>query len=106
MKFKFLPLFVLCTSLFLISCSDDDVIVDNTVTPPSTYKFERNGSTTVSHGGQTTRLKMASELYSGMKSSSSTKEGLNNMFNNGEGFSATTLNGTGKKLAVKLLLHL
>lgn len=102
MKFKFLPLFVLCTSLFLISCSDDDdVIVDNTVTPPSTYKFERNGSTTVSHGGQTTRLKMASELYSGMKSSSSTKEGLNNMFNNGEGFSATTLNGTGKKIGSK-----
>ena len=56
MKFKFLPLFVLCTSLFLISCSDDDVIVDNTVTPPSTYKFERDGLSTVSHGGQTTRL--------------------------------------------------
>ena len=104
MKFKSLPLylFIACASLFLTSCSDDDdVVVDNTVTPPSTYKFERNGKNTVSHGGQTSRLKMASELYSGMKSSSSTKAGLNNMFNNGTGFSDATLNGTGKKIGSK-----
>ena len=105
MKFKFLPiyLFIACASLFLTSCSDDDDegAVANIVTPPDTYKFQRNGTNTVSHGGQTTRLKMASELYSGMKSASSNKEGLNNMFNNGEGFSDATLNGTGKKVGSK-----
>ena len=104
MKFKSLPLylFIACASLFLTSCSDDDdVVVDNTVTPPSTYKFERNGKNTVSHGGQTSRLKMASELYSGMKSSSSTKAGLNNMFNNGTGFSDATLDASGKKVGNK-----
>lgn len=105
MKFKFLPiyLFIACASLFLTSCSDDDdeAAVANIVTPPNTYKFQRNGTNTVSHGGQTTRLKMASELYSGMKSASSNKEGLNNMFNNGEGFSDATLNGTGKKVGSK-----
>ena len=109
MKYKFLPLYLLvaCVSLFLTSCSDDDdAIADITVTPPSTYKFERNGATTVSYSGQTARLKMASELYSGMKSSSSTKVGLDNMFNNGTGFSDTTLDGTGKKLEIKLLHHL
>tara|TARA_X000000368_G_scaffold17173_1_gene13494 strand:+ start:4342 stop:5478 length:1137 start_codon:yes stop_codon:yes gene_type:complete len=103
MKFNFLSLFIFitCTSLFLTSCSDDDDAVSNVVTPPSNYNFERNGATTVSFSGQTTRLKMASELYSGMKSSSSTKAGLDNMFNNGEGFSDTTLNGTGKKIGNK-----
>ena len=36
-----------------------------------------------------------------MKSSSSTKVGLDNMFNNGTGFSDTTLDGTGKKVGNK-----
>ena len=104
MKLKFLTLylFIACVSLFLTSCSDDDdAVVDITVTPPSTYKFERNGKSTVSFSGQTSRLKMAGELYSGMKSSSSTKAGLNNMFNNGTGFSDATLDASGKKVGNK-----
>ena len=104
MKFKFLSQYLLIAfaSLFLFSCSDDgDDVADTTVTPPSTYKFERNGKNTVSHGGQTSRLKMASELYSGMKSSSSTKTALNNMFNNGTGFSDATLDASGKKVGNK-----
>ena len=44
---------------------------------------------------------MAGELYSGMKSSSSTKAGLNNMFNNGTGFSDATLDASGKKVGNK-----
>tara|TARA_B100000768_G_scaffold124240_1_gene114946 strand:+ start:50 stop:1189 length:1140 start_codon:yes stop_codon:yes gene_type:complete len=104
MKLKFLPLylFIACASLFLTSCSDDDdAVVDITVTPPSSYKFERNGKSTVSFSGQSSRLKMAGELYSGMKSSSSTKAGLNNMFNNGTGFSDTKLDASGKKVGNK-----
>ena len=103
MKFKFLPLFIFIafTSLFLASCSDDEEEILNVVTPPTTYKFERGGKSTVSHGGQTSRLKMASELYSGMKNSSSTKSGLNNMFNNGTGFSDAKLDASGKKVGNK-----
>ena len=104
MKLKFLPLylFIACASLFLTSCSDDeDAVVDITVTPPSSYKFERNGKSTVSFSGQSSRLKMAGELYSGMKSSSSTKVGLNNMFNNGTGFSDSKLDASGKKVGNK-----
>jgi hypothetical protein len=104
MKLKFLPLylFIACASLFLTSCSDDDdAVVDITVTPPSSYKFERNGKSTVSFSGQSSRLKMAGELYSGMKSSSSTKAGLNNMFNNGTGFSDSKLDASGKKVGNK-----
>ena len=87
--------------MFLASCSDDEEEILNVVTPPTTYKFERGGKSTVSHGGQTSRLKMASELYSGMKNSSSTKSGLNNMFNNGTGFSDATLDASGKKVGNK-----
>ena len=103
MKFKFLPLFIFIafTSLFLASCSDDEEEILNVVTPPTTYKFERGGKSTVSHGGQTSRLKMASELYSGMKNSSSTKSGLNNMFNNGTGFSDAKLDASEKKVGNK-----
>ena len=69
MKIKFLPsyLFVFCVSFFLTSCSDDDDAVQNIVTPPTDYTFERSGVSTVSFTGQTARLQMASELYSGMK---------------------------------------
>ena len=94
-------IFIAFTSLFLASCSDDEEEILNVVTPPTTYKFERGGKSTVSHGGQTSRLKMASELYSGMKNSSSTKSGLNNMFNNGTGFSDATLDASGKKVGNK-----
>jgi hypothetical protein len=88
-------------SLLIVSCSDDDdVVVDNTVTPPSTYKFERSGATSVSYGGQSTRLKMAKVLYNGMKDNTSTKAGLDAMFA-GSGFADATLNGTGKQIASK-----
>ena len=104
MKIKFLPKYLLiaCLSLFVISCSDDDdVVVDNTVTPPSDYTFERNGATSVSYSGQTARLKMANELSSAMNNASSTKSGLTNMFDNGTGFSDATLDATGKKIGNK-----
>jgi hypothetical protein len=88
-------------SLLIISCSDDDDVVDNTVTPPSDYTFERSGATSVSYSGQTARLKMAIELSGAMNSSTATKTGLTNMFDNGTGFSDATLDATGKKVGGK-----
>ena len=104
MKFKFLPLytFIACTSLFLTSCSgDNDDVVDNTVTPPSTYKFERANATTISYSGQIARLKMANELSSMMNSSAASQSGLDNMFNKGTGFNDATLDATGKNIGGK-----
>ena len=69
--------------------------------PPPDYDFNRKGISTVYYDGQTKRLKMAAALGAAMNSNSSTKEGITNMFNNGEGFSDATLNGTGKKVGNK-----
>lgn len=91
---------------FVFSCSDDDN--DSSVTPdaPATYKFERNGASTVSYSGQTTRLNQADELYSALNSATSTEAAMDLMFagdGNGQsaGFSDATLNGTTKLIRSK-----
>ncbi|MGB2116338.1 MAG: DUF4856 domain-containing protein [Flavobacteriaceae bacterium] len=87
MSIKLLNLISL-TGLFLVSCSnDDDNNNSNHIDVPETYKFERNGLTTVSYSGQTCRLTMASEIYDAFKDTSKTVEDINNMFANGTGFS-------------------
>ena len=113
---KFLNLFIpiLFFGIFT-SCSDDD---DNVVVPtaPTTYTFERevDGAmvSTVSYGGQTTRLKQADELYAALNSENPdgsprtfTEQELDLMFggdNNGSGgFYNTELNGTSKIIRSK-----
>ena len=76
------------------------VNVPTPVAPPD-YDFNRKGVSTVYYTGQTSRLKMAAALGAAMNSNTSTKEQINNMFNNGEGFDDATLNGTGKKVGNK-----
>ena len=46
------------------SCDNDDndQPVIPTIQAPETYSFERNGESTVSYAGQTTRLEQADEL--------------------------------------------
>lgn len=76
-------------------------VIKNVGFPPDAYSFSRNGVSTVSYGGQTTRLKQAEALGSALKSDSFTKAQLEQMFKDGEGFSDATLNGTGKNLRGK-----
>lgn len=76
-------------------------VIKNVGFPPDAYSFTRNGISTVSYGGQTTRLKQAEALGSALKSDSYTKAQLEQMFKDGEGFSDATLNGTGKNLRGK-----
>ena len=99
--YRFLKVFVF--SMLIISCSKDkdEDVADNTVTPPATYEFTRNGQSTVSFGGQTARLKMAAEIYSALKDNYSTKEQIDNMFNNGTGFSDSSLDASGKNIGSK-----
>ncbi|SNR16012.1 DUF4856 domain-containing protein [Tenacibaculum jejuense] len=101
--------------LFFVSCSDDDNnIPDNPnveVEAPDTYKFERNGSTSVSYSGQTTRIKMAEELISSLKDDPSstaipttTEAQLDGMFAHVEGnadFSDADLNASDKSIRSK-----
>ena len=63
---------------------------------PQEYSFTRNGISTVYYSGQTTRLKMATELKKDMNDTASTQELLNTMFNSGTGFTDSTLDGSKK----------
>lgn len=95
------------TATVLSSCSSDDdnnIIIDNGVTAPTTYSFERNGESTVSFSGQTTRILMAGELSSALMDNAQTETSLNAMFAHVEGeadFSDANLNASGKNIRSK-----
>ena len=69
---------------------------------PTSYEFKRDGQSTVSFSGQTTRLLQAVEIYNALKDTDKTEAEIKKMFNDGEGFSEAALNGTGKKLGNKI----
>lgn len=95
-------------TLGLTSCNDDDVITMptvNNVIAPDAYTFVRNGNTTVSYGGQTTRILMAEELVSALKDTSKGIQSLNEMFTHQEGandFSDADLNASSKSVRSKI----
>lgn len=98
-------LFLSITALLFMSCSDDD---DNLINPvldvPETYSFEREGSSTVSYDGQTTRILMADEFKSALLDNSKTETSLLSMYAHQEGdadFSDASLNASGKNLRSK-----
>jgi hypothetical protein len=106
MKVTHIFLFVLAI-VITTSCSEE-----NTSTPaveaPATYTFERNGQSTVSFTGQTTRIKMAEELTSAMKNFSVSEERLLEMFRNeklsggdADPFSDAELNNATKSIKSK-----
>jgi len=89
------------------SCSSDD---DNggrgepQVVAPVTYTFARNGNSTISFGGQTTRIAMAGELASAIKDNTKTEVQLDAMFAHVEGandFGDADLNASGKSVRSK-----
>ena len=99
---------ILSLALFVYSCDNDDNDNDNggnNIVAPTSYEFSRNGESSVSFSGQTTRLTQAEELYAALNSSEATESGLDLMFNgdaNGSaGFSDTSLNGTTKLIRSK-----
>ena len=77
------------------------VIRTVTVEIPYSYEYARNGKSTVSYSGQTSRLKMADELYAALNTNTFTKAKLLEMFNDGTGFSDASLNTSGKKMGNK-----
>jgi len=76
---KFLLPVVLAVTLFSCDVTDSDSDIDT----PETYEFTRNGESTVSFSGQTTRINMASELVSSMlEFDTSTEDMLLQMYRN------------------------
>ncbi|NEV93717.1 DUF4856 domain-containing protein [Psychroflexus sp. YR1-1] len=97
-------LFLSASALVFMSCSDDDIIIDPVVEVPETYSFERNGTSTVSYDGQTTRILMANELKSSLLDNTKTETELLSMYAHQEGdsdFSDADLNASGKNLRSK-----
>jgi len=75
-------LFVLIGILSLSSCKDDDKDMKAEVVVPATYSFERDGASTVSFEGQTTRIQMGKELIDAMIDFNVSEEILLEMYSN------------------------
>ena len=111
---KYTKLFLLATTAFFASCSDDDNTIpmtdddqgtDPVIEAPLTYNFERDGATTVDFNGQTTRILMAEEIVDALLDfDNTTAESLLAKFNHEEGvanFEDTDLNASSKNLSSK-----
>ena len=88
------------------ACKDDALIT--TIDEPAFYTFDRNGKSTVSFEGQTTRILMAEELIYNMKNFTATEDLLLEMFRNetasggdANPFSDTVLNSSTKSIKSK-----
>ena len=98
--FKYL--FITAFPLFIISCgSDDDGNLPIEITVPANYEFLRDGMSTVSFSGQTTRLNQVDEIYLALNSNTYNETQLDEMFADGAGFTDSALNGTGKNVRAK-----
>jgi hypothetical protein len=108
---NFTKLLLLLLTVAFVSCDDDDTVVTmpEPWTAPETYTFERDGVSTISFGGQTTRLSQSNELYDALNSTDATVESLTLMFAGdisvdpvvSAGFTDTSLNGTSKLIRSK-----
>ena len=95
---------LICLMISMTACTrnndDDDMMV--AVSTPETYSFSRDGNSTVSFSGQTTRIQMANEIINRMKDFSATETTLHNMFSNkNNSFSNEALNSSSKNVKSK-----
>ncbi len=82
------------------ACAPCETAIDN----PATFVFERNGESSISFSGQTTRILMGEEITSAMLDNTATAEQLNAMFAHIEGetdFDDADLNASDKNLRGK-----
>ena len=68
--------FLLLFSLLTISCSSDEEDIPIQIVEPSTYDFLRDGQSTVSFSGQTTRLNQADAIYNALNSKADDGSGV------------------------------
>ncbi|MGH1386868.1 DUF4856 domain-containing protein [Kordia sp.] len=107
MKKIIVGLLTLSTFVFTSCSSDDDggnPTDTNEVIAPATYAFSRNGNSTVSYSGQTTRIQMGEEFITALKDNSKTEAQLDGMFAHAEGnndFSDADLNASNKSIRSK-----
>ena len=103
---KKLALSFLVIGGLITSCSNDDdnVTPEAEVIAPTTFEFLRNGESTVSFDGQTTRIAMAEELIAALSDNTNSETQLDAMFAHIEGasdFSDADLNASDKSIRSK-----
>jgi hypothetical protein len=92
----------------LMACSNTESeteIIEQETVAPATYTFERDGISSVSFGGQTTRIEMGGEFVSALKSTIETVASLNAKFAHTAGennFSDAALNASSKSIRSKV----
>ncbi|OIQ27221.1 MAG: DUF4856 domain-containing protein [Bacteroidetes bacterium MedPE-SWsnd-G2] len=104
MKKIIFSLVVLGSMITSCSSDDDNINQDPQVVAPATYNFTRNGNSTVSFSGQSTRIAMSQELASAISDNTKTEAQLDAMFAHVEGqndFSDADLNASGKNVRSK-----
>ncbi len=82
------------------SCTPCETAIEN----PATYTFERNGESTVSFSGQTTRLQMGDEILSAFQDETGSAAKIQAMYAHEEGvadFEDTDLNASDKSIRSK-----
>ena len=102
-KLKYTALLIL--TFFVFSCDENDP-VNNKLSIPDSYIFERNGSSTVDFSGQTARLDMLAEIKSYLLLADAGQQieasKLNDMFENqNNAYSTDALNNAGKQIKSK-----
>ena len=104
-----IPFLLFTSVLLLTSCSNEDdagqiIIGDENVEAPVDYTFTRDGNSTVSFSGQTTRIAMSTELASSLTDfDNATEQSLLDMFaNENNPFSSSDLNESGKSIKSKV----
>ena len=80
MKLRDIPFFALLAILIFASCGENSENPDFVL--PESYTFLRDGNSTVSFAGQTTRIAMAEELSSALLDSDKSLEDLLSMYRN------------------------
>ena len=105
---KKLLLLLTISSLLFVSCDpnedNDPIDTPEPTLAPATYNFARDGATTVSYSGQSTRIAMGQELVSALKDETKTEAELDAMFDHQAGsadFSDADLNASSKNIRSK-----
>ena len=104
MKKIVFSLFVV-SALFQSCSSDDDGGETSQLQAPTAYTFLRDGNSSVSYSGQTTRILMAEEIVSALKVETNTEATIDAMFAHIEGasdFSDADLNASDKSVRSKV----
>ena len=105
---KKLLLLLTISSLLFVSCDpnedNDPIDTPEPTLAPATYNFARDGATTVSYSGQSTRIAMGQEFVSALKDETKTEAELDAMFDHQAGsadFSDADLNASSKNIRSK-----